>query len=96
MVKRSVTELHRTDEKCSHEFSYDAAQPGRHARSKFQLRMGGGRGSNSDNATSPDEAINHGRHSENISVVDDTRETSILMAYGTHKDEKRKFADDLD
>ena len=33
-----------------------------------------GRGSNSDNATSPDEAINHGRHSENISVVDDTRE----------------------
>ena len=48
--------------------------PGRHARSKFQLRMGGGRGSNSDNATSPDEAINHGRHSENISVVDDTRE----------------------
>ena len=32
-----------------------------------------GRGSNSDNATSPDEAINHGRHSENISVVDETR-----------------------
>ena len=33
-----------------------------------------GRGSNSDNATSPDEAINHGRHSENILVVDDTKE----------------------
>ena len=48
--------------------------PGRHARSKFQLWMGGGEGSNSDNATSPDEAINHGRHSENNSVVDDTRE----------------------
>ena len=48
--------------------------PGRHARSKFQLWMGGGEGSNSDNATSPDETINHGRHSENISVVDDTRE----------------------
>ena len=70
--------------------------PGRHARSKFQLWMGGGEGSNSDNATSPDEAINLGRHSENISVVDDTMETSILMAYDTHKDEKRKFADDLD
>ena len=48
--------------------------PGRHARSQFQLWMGGGEGSNSDNATSPDEAINHGRHSENISVVDDRRE----------------------
>ena len=33
-----------------------------------------GRGSNSDHATSPDEAINPGRHSENISVVNDKRE----------------------
>ena len=78
MVKRSVTELHRTDEICNYQFPYGAAQPGvvarQTSRSKFQLWMGGGEGSNSDNATSPDETINHGRHSENISVVDDTRE----------------------
>ena len=28
MVKRSVTELHRTDEMCNHQCPYGAAQPG--------------------------------------------------------------------
>ena len=46
---------------------------GRHVRSRFQSWMGGA-GGNSENAKSHDWAINFGRHSENISVVDDTRE----------------------
>ena len=56
-----------------------------------------GRVSNSDNPTSPAEAIlNLGRHSENISVVDDTRENVHFDGVWYTQDEKRKFADDLD
>ena len=55
-----------------------------------------GRGSNSDSVTSPDEAINLGRHSENISVVDGTRENVHFDGVWYTQDEKRIFADDLD
>ena len=70
--------------------------PGRHARSKFQLWMGGGEGSNSDNPTFPDEAIILDV-TQKIFLLSTTQgKTFIFMAYGTHKDEKRKLADDLD
>ena len=70
----------------------------RNVRSKFQFWMGGGDGGrgNSENAKNLKIKQFLGRRSENISVVDSTGKTSVLIAYRARKDEKcRKVSDDL-